>query len=202
MFEQEKDPLGKQPHESGAKLDAGKSPVLRGVLQYFPRALEAVANVSLHGSTKYAWKGWHDVPDGINRYGDALARHLLAEVTEGPIDKASGLMHAAQVAWNALARLEKMLEQEEEYKKKAKGFDEHKLMDLDKVAPIIHSCPANSIPQLASPVIRTFPPGGKIEFDPSANSSYGRYTDEFVKSHEPTKYWPANTVGEDLVEGK
>ena len=43
--------------------------------------------------------------DGI-RYGNALARHILAEETEGMIDKDTQCLHAAQIAWNALARLE------------------------------------------------------------------------------------------------
>ncbi len=116
----EKDPSGLSVNAPGAKLDAGKSPVLQGALQYFPRALNAVALVSLAGRKKgYPWKGWESVPDGINRYGDALARHLLEEITEGPIDAhvgGTGCMHAAQVAWNALARLELLLREEEKKK--------------------------------------------------------------------------------------
>ena len=73
------------------------------------RALLAVADISQYGATKYAWKGWMSVPDGVDRYGDALMRHLIAEATDGPIDQETGLLHAAQVAWNALARLELML---------------------------------------------------------------------------------------------
>jgi len=105
----EHDPNGVPPHTPGAKLDAGKSPVMRGAIQYFPRALAAVADISAHGASKYTWKGWEDVPDGVNRYSDALGRHLVLEACEGPIDPATGLLHAAQVAWNALARLELML---------------------------------------------------------------------------------------------
>ena len=105
----EADPTGRSPREPGAKLDAGKSPVLRGALGYFPRALMAVADVSAFGARKYAWKGWQTVPDGVARYGDALARHLLLEAADGPNDADSGLMHAAHAAWNALARLELML---------------------------------------------------------------------------------------------
>lgn len=105
----EADPLGKAPQEPGAKLDAGKAPIIRGVVQYFPRALEAVSLVSLAGAKKYAWKGWEHVPDGVVRYSDALGRHLIKEETEGPIDQETGCLHAAQIAWNALARLELML---------------------------------------------------------------------------------------------
>lgn len=119
----EVDPNGKNPHEPGAKLDAGKPPVLRGVIQYFPLALKAVALVSLFGANKYAWKGWESVPDGVNRYGDALVRHLtdeqsgvipgadmkLLEMLYSICAPTPEIMHSAQAAWNALAKLELMI---------------------------------------------------------------------------------------------
>lgn len=105
----EADPTGRSPHTPGAKLDAGKPPVLRGAFQYFPRALKHVARVSAKGAAKYAWNGWEDVPDGINRYGDAMGRHITNEAIEGLYDKDTGELHAAQVAWNSLARLELIL---------------------------------------------------------------------------------------------
>lgn len=104
----ETDPTGKQPHDLGAKLDAGKAPVVRGALHYFPRALAAVSQVSEVGARKYVWRGWETVPDGFDRYSDALGRHLLAEGFE-QIDGDTGCLHATQVAWNALARLELLL---------------------------------------------------------------------------------------------
>jgi len=105
----ESDPLGKSAKDPGSKLDTGKAPVLRGAIQYFPRAIRYLAQISEIGSRKYSWKGWEKVPDGINRYGDALMRHLLAEEIEGSLDMDTGCLHAAQVAWNAMARLELML---------------------------------------------------------------------------------------------
>jgi hypothetical protein len=42
-----------------------------------------------------------------------MGRHLIAEEIEGPIDASTGLSHAAQTAWNALARLELMLRNSE-----------------------------------------------------------------------------------------
>jgi hypothetical protein len=75
--------------------------------------LVAVAEVSAHGATKYTWNGWETVPDGIARYGDALARHVLKEAMEGPVDKDSHLTHMAHAAWNALARLELALREQE-----------------------------------------------------------------------------------------
>lgn len=109
----EYDPNGKTPHEPGAKLDAGKVACYRGCIAYFPRAIRAVANVSTIGARKYAWKGWESVPDGVDRYRDALVRHLVADVVEGPVDKDTGVLHAAQVAWNALATLELILREKQ-----------------------------------------------------------------------------------------
>lgn len=113
MKKDEKDPLGRNPHEPGAKLDAGKPCAYRGAIDYFPRAINAVAAVSTFGASKYAWKGWETVPEGIERYSDALVRHLLAEGTGELQDSDSGLLHAAHGAWNALARLELLLRKNE-----------------------------------------------------------------------------------------
>ena len=105
----ESDPLGRNPKEAGAKLDAGKSPVRRGLLEYFPRACLAVAEISQFGASKYTWKGWETVPDGIDRYGDAEVRHICNAAIEGPITADSKMQHAAHEAWNALARRELIL---------------------------------------------------------------------------------------------
>lgn len=92
------------------KYDGGKSPVFRGAVSYFPRAISAVAGVSAFGASKYAWNGWRGVPDGFNRYSDAMVRHLIYEAEGEVLDPDSGLLHAAHAAWNALARLEMLLE--------------------------------------------------------------------------------------------
>ena len=102
----EKDPNGLDPHAPGAKLDAGKPDL--SLLLPFGRALEAVGRVATFGARKYTRNGWECVQDGQNRYTAALLRHLLAEGRES-VDPESGLPHAAQAAWNALARLELML---------------------------------------------------------------------------------------------
>jgi len=104
----ETDPLGRSPNEPGAKLDAGKAPVFRGLLDYFPRACMAIAEVSEVGAKKYTWKGWETVPDGYARYSDALARHMLKGTYE-LLDSDTNLTHAAHAAWNALARLELLM---------------------------------------------------------------------------------------------
>lgn len=110
----EQDPNGIDSKQPGSKLDAGKVDVLRGAINYFPNALTAVARVSELGAAKYSWKGWETVPDGINRYGAALTRHLLYEpfaTDDGPGGLGRTVLHASQVAWNALARLELILKE-------------------------------------------------------------------------------------------
>jgi Domain of unknown function (DUF5664) len=113
----EVDPLGKSAKQPGSKLDAGKPDVLRGAIQYFPRALSAVARVSELGAAKYSWKGWESVPNGIARYGAAMARHLGHDdfaTDSGAGGLGSETLHAAQAAWNSLARLELILKELDE----------------------------------------------------------------------------------------
>lgn len=101
----QKDPKGLNAKDPGAKLDAGKSPVFRGLLDYFPRACLAVADISAQGAAKYSWRGWEKVEDGVNRYSDAMVRHIVNSSIEGDYDP-EGFLHRAQIAWNALASLE------------------------------------------------------------------------------------------------
>ena len=103
----ETDPHGRDPHEPGAKLDAHK-PRTGFVLLGFNRALTEVARVGTFGAAKYTDHGWLSVPNGRERYTDALLRHLLTDESHDPD---SGLLHAAHAAWNALARLELQLRQ-------------------------------------------------------------------------------------------
>lgn len=106
----ETDPRGLSPTDPGAKLDAGK--VRTGLcLLGFSRALTEVSRVTTFGAAKYSPNGWVSVPDGIERYTDALFRHLLAEQIAA-YDEDSGLLHASQAAWNSLARLDLMLRAE------------------------------------------------------------------------------------------
>ena len=95
------------------KNDGGKAPVFRGALSYFPRAISAVAELSLVGSRTHRWDGWRDLPDGYNRYSDALVRHLIREGSGEVLDPGSGLLHATHACWNSLARLELLLKERE-----------------------------------------------------------------------------------------
>lgn len=103
---------GSRPGDVGGatKLDAGKAPVFNGFINYFPRAMIAVAWVSEYGFRKYGeWGGWRKVLDGISRYFDGNSRHHVMQGIEPYDDSDSGLAHAAQDAWNAMAKLELML---------------------------------------------------------------------------------------------
>lgn len=102
------DPSGLTQHEAGAKMDGGKPDL--SLLLDFGRALAAVGAVATRGAAKYTRGGWIKVPNGINRYTAALLRHLF---TDDLFDE-DGFRHDAQVAWNALARLERILREEED----------------------------------------------------------------------------------------
>ena len=92
-------------HVPGAKDDNGKP--MAGVLLDFSRALQTVVDVGTYGAKKYKRQGWATVPEGSQRYTDAMMRHLLAmDVDPDGLDKETGLPHLAHVAWNALAVLE------------------------------------------------------------------------------------------------
>lgn len=95
------------------KYDGGKPALYRGLVDYFPRAITAVAEISTFGASKYAWKGWEGVEDGVARYSDAMVRHLTKEAQGEVLDSDSGLRHAAHAAWGALARLELMLREDD-----------------------------------------------------------------------------------------
>jgi len=103
------DPYGIGQHDPGAKLDSGKPDA--SLLGYFGKALLEVSRVGTFGAQKYTRGGWQEVPDGINRYTAAMMRHFLQE-NENAYDDELGVLHAAQVAWNALARLELILREQ------------------------------------------------------------------------------------------
>lgn len=112
--EEQADPTGRDAHESGAKLDLHK-PEPELIQRGFSRALQAVELVGSYGAFKYTRDGWEEVPRGIPRYTNAMFRHLRAEFRGEAFDTEPlqfgypyELLHAAQVAWNALARCEKI----------------------------------------------------------------------------------------------
>lgn len=102
----ESDPTGRDAHQPGAKLDAGKTQA--GILNDFSLALMAVAEVGTFGAAKYTRGGRQRVPDALTRYNDAGWRHKLKARTE-LYDPDSKLLHKAHEAWNVLAELELIL---------------------------------------------------------------------------------------------
>lgn len=108
----ERDPNGTAANTPGAKLDAGKNR-LGLVVGGFSRALKAVGDVGTFGAGKYTPNGWMSVPNGVERYTDAMYRHLLDEAAGEATDPQTGIAHAAHAAWNALARLDLMIRAQE-----------------------------------------------------------------------------------------
>ena len=111
----EVDPNGIDAHSAGAKLDSGKNRIGL-IMDGFSNALWEVGKVGTYGAEKYSANGWLEVEDGVNRYTDAMYRHLLKEASGYENDADTGLLHAAHSAWNALARLELIILERQENK--------------------------------------------------------------------------------------
>jgi hypothetical protein len=93
-----------------AKHDDGK-PDLTLAMEAFPRAIVELSKVMEFGLAKgYGRGSWRSLPDGERRYKAAMFRHALA-IEEH--DDESCLLHAAHVAWNAMAVLELILTEDE-----------------------------------------------------------------------------------------
>lgn len=94
------------------KQKAAKIPLWQGVIAYFSNALQAVGAISRMGAAKHnngvMPTKWRDYPAEV--YADALARHITEEGKGDLYDSESNMLHAGHEAWNALARLEKLLE--------------------------------------------------------------------------------------------
>lgn len=87
----------------GIKFDGGKLR-LAEMMQDFRLPLSAVCRVWEFGADKYEKSNWKKVDNAIDRYTNAMLRHLMEEEAK-PFDDESEILHAAHVAWNALARL-------------------------------------------------------------------------------------------------
>lgn len=86
------------------------------VVKDMPRAIEALARVmtwALSGEKGYAESDWLHVPGGIQKYHGGLHRHDNKEMRGQTFDDESGLHHAIHTAWNAMARVELILREEE-----------------------------------------------------------------------------------------
>lgn len=94
-----------RPRAAGRKDDAGKTRAGLMITD-FPRALDAVANVTTFGAEKYAPRSWRTVENAVDRYTDALYRHLLAHERGEVNDPETGLLRLGHAAWNVLALIE------------------------------------------------------------------------------------------------
>ena len=84
------------------------TPLTTGLLDYFPNALIAVAQVSVAGNNKHnPGEPLHWSRDKSKDASDAILRHLM---DRGGIDPDTGMRHSAELAWRALALLETELE--------------------------------------------------------------------------------------------
>jgi hypothetical protein len=84
-------------------------PLCTGVLDYFPDALIAVAEVSRLGNEQHnPGQPLHWAKNKSTDHADSLTRHL---VDRGTIDTDGG-RHSAKVAWRALALLQTEIENE------------------------------------------------------------------------------------------
>lgn len=88
---------------NGIKYDDSKPRVAEMVID-FKESLLALCTVWEYGANKYSKSNWKEVDNGIDRYTNAMLRHLLSE-EDNLVDSESGLLHAAHIAFNALARL-------------------------------------------------------------------------------------------------
>jgi hypothetical protein len=105
-----------QPVLTTDKAARKAQPMARGVLDYFPRALAAVANVSYVGNQQHnPGEPMHWAMHKSTDHADCILRHLAER---GTLDD-DGLRHSAKAAWRALALLEVELQ-------KAAGLDPEK----------------------------------------------------------------------------
>lgn len=98
---------------TGLPSDAQKRkgiPIATGCIDYFPKALAAVAELSRIGNDKHnPGQPLHWSRDKSNDHADCLARHF---VERGKMDTtgAEPVRHSTQMAWRALALLQLEIE--------------------------------------------------------------------------------------------
>ena len=89
------------PTDSAARK---RIPIVTGVLDYFPDAVAAVAEVSFVGNEKHnPGEPLHWSRGKSADHADCIGRHLLERGTMDPVTK---VRHSAQLAWRALALLQ------------------------------------------------------------------------------------------------
>lgn len=101
--------VGHVPSVLPAEAQARKNvPLVRGLLDYFPAALAAVAELSRIGNEQHnPGQDMHWARGKSTDEADCIVRHL---VDRGTVDT-DGVRHTTKVAWRALALLQKELEE-------------------------------------------------------------------------------------------
>tara|TARA_R110000764_G_scaffold225457_1_gene314955 strand:- start:621 stop:1397 length:777 start_codon:yes stop_codon:yes gene_type:complete len=86
------------------------TPIFSGVLNYFPLAIAAVAQLSKKGNDKHnPGEPLHWAKGKSTDHKDCISRHLI---DAGTIDPDSEMFHDVGLAWRALANLETLLEKQ------------------------------------------------------------------------------------------
>lgn len=104
-------------------------PVCTGVLDYFPDAILAVAELSRKGNDKHnpglplQWSKHLS-----NDHADCILRHLI---DRGTIDPEDNVRHSTKVAWRALALLQIEIEKE-------RAEDERRALERETIAAACH----------------------------------------------------------------
>lgn len=94
------------PTDSQARKN---TPIVRGVLDYFPDAIAEIARVSFVGNEQHnPGEPMHWARGKSTDHADCIVRHLIER---GTIDT-DGLRHTAKAAWRALALLQTEIEAE------------------------------------------------------------------------------------------
>jgi hypothetical protein len=77
----------------GIKFDNGDEKIKWMLVPWL--ALKEITKVLMAGAVKYLPDNWKKVPDSINRYKEALLRHVIADAEGELVDKDYGLLHLA-----------------------------------------------------------------------------------------------------------
>lgn len=98
-----------QDYTLGKKYSDNKAPIAQ-LFKQFPLSFEALAMRSKFGHEKYLeydkdWKNWSRIPNGIEQYENAAARHQL-NIGEDE----SPFQHKVAQIWNLIAALELTIE--------------------------------------------------------------------------------------------
>ena len=87
----------------GIKYDTEKLRMAEMITDFAPE-LEELCKIWTFGVNKYGKGNWKLLKNGKERFSNALIRHLIEE-SKDLYDKETKLIHAAHIAFNAIARL-------------------------------------------------------------------------------------------------